>query len=176
MLKNTPLPSSHLTEMPFCAVTVRSKGFDRLVNSKWWTVNSQKIAKKSEILWDRRYSREQGACKFWHSLDIPAARVKRKTLKCTLWAVNYKKNSKKIQKIWNFWHQRGWGAQGVCNFFAFRHCRSSWRKKQNLAQKKTLKNALFCFFARAPRMSFDHKNLQAPCAPKPLWCQKIIFF
>ena len=37
-----------------------------------------------------------------------------------------------------------------------------WRRKD------FEKNALFCFFARAPRMPFDHKNLQAPCAPKPL--------
>ena len=54
-------------------------------------------------------------------------------------------------------------------FFAFRHCRSSWRKKQNLAQEKTWEKMTILFFiARAPRMSFDHKNLQAPCAPKPL--------
>ena len=41
-------------------------------------------------------------------------------------------------------------------------------EKKILAQKKTLKNALFYFFARAPRMSVDQKKLQAPCAPKPL--------
>ena len=42
-------------------------------------------------------------------------------------------------------------------------------KKQNLAREKTWEKMTILFFlARAPRMSFDHKNLQAPCAPKPL--------
>ena len=50
-------------------------------------------------------------------------------------------------------------------------------KKQNLAREKTWEKMTILFFlARAPRMSFDHKNLQAPCAPKPLWCQKISYF
>ena len=42
------------------------------------------------------------------------------------------------------------------------------KKKQNLAREKTLEKIIILFFSRTPRMSFDHKNLQAPCAPKPL--------
>ena len=43
------------------------------------------------------------------------------------------------------------------------------KKKQNLAREKTWeKMTILVILARAPRMSFDHKNLQAPCAPKPL--------
>ena len=36
------------------------------------------------------------------------------------------------------------------------------------AEKNFEKMHYFAFFSRAPRMSFDHKNLQAPWAPKPL--------
>ena len=47
---------------------------------------------------------------------------------------------------------------------------------EGLVEKKTKsgpgknlgKMTILFFLARAPRMSFDHKNLQAPCAPKPL--------
>ena len=35
MLKNTPLPSSTVIGMPFRAVFVRSKGFDRLHGVSW---------------------------------------------------------------------------------------------------------------------------------------------
>ena len=57
-------------------------------------------------------------------------------------------------------------------FFVFGHCRSSWRKKQNLSQKKTCKKyTILVFCARAPRMSFDNK-LHTPCAPEHLGCQK----
>ena len=42
-------------------------------------------------------------------------------------------------------------------------------KKQNLAREKTWEKMTILFFlARAPRMSFEHKNLQAPFAPRTL--------
>ena len=43
-------------------------------------------------------------------------------------------------------------------------------KKNKIWLRKKLgkKMTILFFLARAPRMSFDHKNLQAPCAPKPL--------
>ena len=63
-------------------------------------------------------------------------------------------------------------------FVVFGHCRSSWRKKTNFSSKKLWKKfTILFFFSRAPRTSFDHQNLQAPCALKPLWCQiNSIFF
>ena len=62
-------------------------------------------------------------------------------------------------------------ARCVHVFVVFGHRRSSWRKKQILAQKNFEKMQYFVFFSRAPRTSFDHQNLQAPCALKPLWRQ-----
>ena len=42
-------------------------------------------------------------------------------------------------------------------------------KKTKFGSGKNLgKMTILFFLARAPRMSFDHKNLQAPCAPKTL--------
>ena len=95
----------------------------------------------------------------------------------SLWTVN-SKNSKKIKKIWIFLaSKRRESASCVQIFVVFGHWRGLWRKKQNLAREKTWEKMTILFFlARAPRMSFDHKNLQAPCAPKPLWCQKISYF
>ena len=94
----------------------------------------------------------------------------------SLWIVN-SKNSKKIQKNMKFF---GIKEARVCklpaNFCCVWTLEGLVEKKQNLLRKKLGKKWLFCFFARAPRMSFDQKNLQAPCAPKPLWCQKNSYF
>ena len=88
-------------------------------------------------------------------------------------AVNSKKNQKKIKKIWKFVGLKIFRfARCVHVFVVFGHRRSSWRKKQILAQKTLKKCSILFFFSRAPRTSFDHQNLQAPCALKPLWSQK----
>ena len=67
-------------------------------------------------------------------------------------------------------------ARCVHIFVVFGHCRSSWRKNQILAKKTLKKCTILFFFSRAPRTSFGHQNLQAPCALKPLWSQKNQFF
>ena len=89
----------------------------------------------------------------------------------------FKKIVRKFKKIWKiFASKRRESASCVQIFVVFGHWRGLWREKQNLAREKTLEKMTILFFlARAPRMSFDHKNLQAPCAPKPLWCQKISY-
>ena len=89
----------------------------------------------------------------------------------------FKKIARKFKKYEIFWHQRGWGAQGACNFFLrFYTVGARGEKKPNLAQKKTLKNALFCFFARAPRMSFDQKNCKRLAHPSLFDARKIHTF
>ena len=87
-------------------------------------------------------------------------------------AINSKKIEKKNQKIWKFMGLKIFRfARCVHVFVVFGHRRSSWRKKTNFSSKKFEKMQYFVFFSRAPRTSFDHQNLQAPCALKPLWRQ-----
>ena len=82
----------------------------------------------------------------------------------------FKKNSKKIQKNMKFF---GIKEARVCklraNFCCVWTLEGLVEKKTKFGSGKNLgKMTILFFLARAPRMSFDHKNLQAPCAPKPL--------
>ena len=85
-----------LIEMPFFAVTVRSKVFDC----------PEKIAKKSkkiETLWDRRYSCLQGVYQFSCRLDTLGARGKGKHKFCTYVNSKFEKKRKKIKKYEILW-------------------------------------------------------------------------
>ena len=86
----------------------------------------------------------------------------------------FKKIARKFKQIWNFLASKRLGsASCVQIFIVFGHWRGFWRKTKFGSGKNLGKMTILFFLARAPRMSFDHKNLHAPCAPKPLWCQKI---
>ena len=146
-----------------------------MVNSKF-----EKNCKKIKKIWNfvgskilKGARRVQILAQFGHS----SSSCQTKNFKMYSVSSKFKKLARKFKKIWNFLASKRLGcAWCVQFFFAFRHCRSSRRKNKIWRRKKLWKNALFCFFARAPRMPFDHKNLQAPCAPKPLWCQKKSYF
>ena len=97
---------------------------------------------------------------------------------CTHVNSKFEKIEEKNKKKWNFVGLKILRcARCVHIFVVFGHRRSSWRKKQILAQKTLKKCSILFFFSRAPRTSFGHQNLQAPCALKPLWRQiNSIFF
>ena len=128
-------------------------------------------------MWDRRYSREQGACKFWHSLDIPGTHGKGKNL--NLYAVNSKlKNSKKILKNMIFLASKRLGCARRLQIFVIKlHARCSSKKNKIVHFSKFFSAPNFVFFFTSSYSVETQKKIARTLrTPASLMPKNFIFF